>query len=245
MTSPRRSRSFHSRAQALLSAFSLSLAASGTAFAAGTPLDSGLRTDDKESEEISNVFKEMGVVQKRAMPKGGRFLFSAYGSFDFSDGPYTNYSININPGYALSDFFEVYVNYVPMFITQARSINDQLASLTVYNAAGQRTTPYISAALPKSQIGAELLWAPAYGKDNLGLRTVLRSDTFFKLGVAQTTYDTDTGLRFVLGVGKTFFLGRYAGLRLCVNAGMVQNTIYNQKAFRNMALIETSFNFYL
>ncbi len=219
--------------------------ASAPAFAAGTPLDPGLRTDDKESEEISNVFKDMGVVQKRSMPKGGRFLFSTYGSFDFSDGPFTNYSLNINPGYAISDFFEIYINYVPMFITQARSINDQLATLTVYNAAGLRVTPYITASLPKSQIGAEFLWAPAYGKDSLGIRTVLRSDTFIKIGVAQTTYDTDTGLRFVAGVGKTFFLGRHAGLRVCVNAGMVQNTINNQKAFRAVTLLETGFNIYL
>lgn len=205
-------------------------------------LDTGLKPDTPSgNEEIAQVFKDMGVVQRRAMEKGGRFLFSSFGSFDFSDGPYTLYSFNTNPGYAVSDFFEIYANLAPVFVSSARDIVKKVGGLTLAN--GQ--TASIVAAKPKTQFGAELLWAPAYGKDSLGLRSIVRSDTFLKLGVGRINYDAGNGMRFVLGVGKTFFLGKTVGLRGVVNLGHVQTIVDGAKAFRTMALLEAGMMFYL
>jgi len=199
-----------------------------------------LRPED--TEEISNVFREMGVVQRRAMPKGGRLLLSTYGGFDFSDGPYTNYSLNINPGFALSDFLEIYLNAAPLFFVSPRSI----VSLVGNEKLGDGTYLVISAARPTSQIGGEVLWAPAYGKDSLGMRTIIRSDTFFKLGASMVSYSGgQSGFRLVAGVGKSFFFSRHVGFRLCVNYTAAQNIVQNVKAVRSMAVLETGLVVYL
>ncbi|MBY0469936.1 hypothetical protein K2X30_02130 [bacterium] len=210
-----------------------------TAYAADAPLDKSLKPDD--DEEISNVFRDMGVVQRRAMPKAGRFLFSTFGTFDFSDGPYTNYSIHFNPGIAISDFFEVYANIVPFYVVQARSIVQKVSTYQLID--GNFLT--ITAARPKFQFGIDLLWAPAYGKDSLGLRKVLRSDTFFKLNVSNITYDTTTGLKFALGIGKTYFIGKSLGLRFCVDYGYIQTVVQDTKSFQGMVLTELGLVVYM
>lgn len=202
-------------------------------------LDTTLKPDEKQ--EISNIFRDMGVVQRKAMVKGGRFLFSSFGTLDFSDGPYTNYSIHVNPGYAISDFLEVYANIVPAYIVSARSIVDTVSQLDLAN--GQQAE--IVAARPKSQLGLDVLWAPAYGKDSFGLRSVIRSDTFLKFGASRITYDDGDGMKFTLGLGKTYFLGRNLGFRFCADFGYLQNIINGVKAFRSMFLMETGVVFYL
>lgn len=214
---------------------------SRAALAAETPLDRSLKPTDQEQEEVSNVFRDMGVVQRRAMPKGNRFLFSTFGTFDFTDGPYTRYALNLNPGYALSDFFEIYLNYVPTFFVSQRSIVQEVEKLTP--SSGERFT--ISAATPQTQIGGEILWAPAYGKDSFGIRNVIRSDTFLKLSVGQIKYDAGTGMRFVGGLGKTYFLGRSAGMRICVDFGQIEDFIQNAKVTRSMVLLEAGLMLYL
>lgn len=226
------------------------LAAAEASFAAEpqvppTPLDRTLKPEEKdkekEKEEVSNVFRDMGVVQRRAMIKGGRFLFSTFGTFDFSDGPYTNYSIHFNPGYAISDFLEIYANIAPAYIVSARSIVDTVAQLQL--TGGHQAE--IVAARPRTQLGLDVIWAPAYGKDSFGFSSVIRSDTFLKFGASQITYDSGNGLKFSVGVGKTYFLGRNMGFRFCADLGYLQNIINGVKAFRSMALLETGIVFYL
>lgn len=203
---------------------------------AQTELDKGLAP--KTEEEVSNVFREMGVVQKRAMAKSERFLISSYGTLEFSDGPYANYSFHINPGYAISDFFEIYLNFVPFFIRSPRALVDRLRTLT--------PPVTVTASRPQMQFGLEALWAPLYGKDSLGISRVIRSDTFIKFGASMTTFeDGQSGLDFKLGAGKTFFVTKSAGFRFCLNWGIGQQIVDQQKSFRNMFLTELGMNFYL
>ncbi len=204
-----------------------------------TPLDASVRVGS--DDEVSNVFRDMGVVQRKAMRKRGRFLLSTYGTLDFSDGPYTNYSLSINPGFAISDFLEVYAQFSPLYIVNKRSIVDLVSGLTLQG--GQQAT--ITAARPKYQYGIEVLWAPLYGKDSLGMNTIIRSDTFLKFGASQIQYDTTKGVGFKLGVGKTFFLGKHMGLRFCIDYGYIQSVINEEKSFKGVLLSELGVNFYL
>jgi outer membrane beta-barrel protein len=200
----------------------------------GTPLDANLAPQNEE--EVSNVFRDMGVVQKRAMPKAGRWLLSTYGTLDFSDGPYSYYTLNVNPGYAISDMLEVYANFVPFYIIQPRSIVEKVAQLN----------GTISASRPNLQYGLEVLWAPLYGKDSLGVSRVIRSDTFLKFGASLISFEGgETGTIFKLGAGKTFFLTKAAGFRFCLSWGYGQQVVDNVKSFRTQFLTEFGMNFYL
>jgi len=210
-----------------------------TGLSSETPLNKDLLTDRKDN--IPAVFRDMGVIQRRAMSKSGKFLLSTFGNFDFSDGPYTNYGLNINPGYAFSDFFEVYLNYAPAFLISPRSIVQIVSELELSN--GKRAE--IVAGRPQSQIGFDILWAPTYGKDSIGLKKIIRSDTFLKLGFAKVSYDAGDGNKFQLGVGKTYFLNSFLGLRVSMSLGYVQTIINDRKSYRGMALIDGGFVLYL
>jgi|GEM_PF-1378828 len=204
-----------------------------------TPLNPAVRIGS--DDEVSNVFRDMGVVQRKAMRKRGRFLVATYGTLDFSDGPFTNYSVSVNPGFAISDFLEVYAQFSPLYIVNKRSIVDLVSSLTLQG--GQQAT--ITAARPKYQYGFEVLWAPLYGKDSLGMSTIIRSDTFLKFGASQIQYDTTKGMAFKLGLGKTFFVSKYVGLRFCIDYGYIQSVVNDQKSFKGVLLSELGLNFYL
>jgi outer membrane beta-barrel protein len=205
---------------------------------ADTPLDTSL---EPPTDEQSNVFQNMGVVQKKAMKKRNKFLLSSYFSLDFSDGPYTNYSFHINPGYAVSDFLEIYLSFAPAYIVSARPIVSQVNSITLSDG----TNYSLIAARPKMEYGVEALWAPLYGKDSFGISSIIRSDTFLKFGATQVKYDSTNGMSFKLGIGKTFFLGNTVGLRLCIDYDYLQTVINDVKSFNGVLLTELGLTFYL
>lgn len=207
---------------------------------AKTPLNPGARLQDKQ-DEVSAVFEDVVVVQRKAKDKARKVLFNVYGSFDFSDGPVTMYGLNTNVGYAISDFWEIYLNFVPAFITNERSIVKKVSSLKL----DANTYASIKYAKPVNQTGVELLWAPAYGKDSWGPKSLVRSDTFFKLGVATIKYeDGESGLRYTLVLGKTYFLADWFNLRVGAGMAEVQQVIDNEKDFRNVAILEAGWIYY-
>jgi outer membrane beta-barrel protein len=207
---------------------------SGPCFAQKVALDRGIKPDEEDAE-VSSVFREMGVVQRKAMQKADKWLIGSYGSLDFSDGPYSMYGLNFDVGYALSDFWEVYVNYVPLFLSTKRSIVDKLEEQGLS----------ISFSKPKYQFGGAVVWAPAYGKDSIGSKRVIRSDTFFKLGAYNTQYESGNGMKFTFGVGKTYFLTPWSGFRIAATANMIQTILDGTKSYKFFAIVEAGLNFYL
>ncbi len=178
--------------------------------------------------EFGGVYRDMGVVQRKAMDKGGRFLFSAFGSLDLSDLPWSNLGANTDVGYAISDFFEVYFHWAPLFMNQERNYAKLLQN---YECSDPPTlckagAPQADLQRFRSGIGGTIIWAPSYGKDSLGSQTILRSDTFFKLTYQRSTFQAKesistkkyNGNTYSLGVGKTFFLGKSVGIRIVANA---------------------------
>ena len=192
-------------------------------------------------EDIPAIFKEMGVVQRKAMIKSGKVLFSNNIAMDFSDGPYSMYGIHTNIGYALSDFWEIYLNLAPAYLNNKRSIVKKVESLQL--ADNQQAT--ITAALPKREYGLELLWAPLYGKDSLGIRSIIRSDTFLKVGFSSIDYSGPTGMKFHVGVGKTYFIGRMAGLRVTASVNYMETIVDGLKSFSPALVLETGYVLYL
>ena len=221
-----------------LSAIALCVFAGSSALA--QPSDA-IKPPSEVLEYQSAIFKDIGVVQRKAMQKDGRFLLATHGSFDFSDGPYTNYFVQVSPGYALSDFWEIYGTYTPMYISSPRSIVSKIESLELSN--GNRAT--ILYDKPQTSYGLELLWAPLYGKDSLGFRNLVRSDTFFKYGFAKTKYISgETGWRYYTGFGKTYFINRWSGFRASIVGNYVQLIIDNKKQFSFQAALEMGAMFY-
>jgi hypothetical protein len=205
-----------------------------------TPLDNSVAPASKE--EIPGVFKNMVVVQRKAKKKANKWLFSPYVTIDFSDGPITDYAINTDIGYALSDFWEVYVNAVPAFIVTERPIVQKVKDLGPL-ASGK--LPQVTYAKPQSQFGLNVLWLPAYGKESWGAYSIVRSDTFVKMGVAETNYDGGTnGMRFTVELGKTYFVSNWLNVRVAAGISYWQSIVDDQKNYNWVPVLETGLNYY-
>jgi outer membrane beta-barrel protein len=204
-------------------------------------VDKSLQPPPVDTDEITEVFKDMVVVQRKAKNKAHRFLFNTYGSFDFSDGPTTMYGLNLDVGYALSDFWELYANVVPSFYAQERDVVNRVNSLTLID--GDRAQ--IRYSKPLNQYGLNLLWLPAYGKDSWGPYSIIRSDTFMKLGAASIQYNTgESGMRFSLALGKTFFLSKFFNVRVSAGGSYLESIIDEKKKFFVVSIIETGLVWY-
>jgi|GEM_PF-1006900 len=196
-------------------------------------------------EQISSVFRDMVVVQRKAKDKAQKFLVAPSASFEFSDGPKAMYPINLDLGYSISDFWEIYLNYVPSFMIKNRSIVDKVSQLRTTDGK----VASIDASNPKSQIGVNILWVPAYGKDSWGPYRIVRSDTFFKFGFSNVSYDAGSGNRINAMVGKTYFLSQYLNLRLAlgymnIESYSVSNGSLPQKSADTVIIMDTGLVFY-
>jgi hypothetical protein len=205
-----------------------------------TPLDKSVAPS--KADEIPGVFKNMVVVQRKAKKKANKWLFSPYATLDFSDGPITAYALNTDIGYAISDFWEVYLNAVPYFMTIERPIVQKVKDLGPL-ANGQ--LPEITYAKPTSQLGVNVLWLPAYGKESWGAHSIVRSDTFLKMGLSEIMYAShDSGLRAVAQVGKTYYLGNYWNIRVAAGVAYEESIVDGEKNYNWVPVLESGLVYY-
>ena len=204
-------------------------------------LDPKLRLTSKD--EVSPIFEGVVAVQRKAKVKKGSILLNPMFSFDFSDAPYTQYSLQLNAGYALSDFWEVYVAYSPAFAANERNLSKQVSKLD----QGQYS---IDAQKPESFMGLEVNWLPIYGKDSWGPYSIVRSDTFVHFSYGQIQYSQDVGNKVTFAVGKTFFFSDYFNFRIQAGPSFVETfskdpiTLQQKMEPITIGLIETGLVFY-
>jgi len=187
----------------------------------------------EKKDEVSVIYKDMVVVQRKAKIKKGSFLLNPSFTFDFSDGPQTLYGLNLNIGYALSDYWEIYLQTTPAFVNIDRRIVKILEQEKIN----------VNIAKPQFQAGLDLLWLPAYGKDSWGPYSIVRSDTFLKLGIASLKTDVKTSLRVTLAIGKTFFLSKYWNLRFDAGASAVAS-LFEENQTQFLGIFEMGLMYY-
>lgn len=206
-----------------------------------TPLDPRLKLNNQD--EVSSVFEGVVAVQRKAKVKSGSFLFSPMFSFDFSDAPYTQYSLQLNFGYAFAESFEVYFAYSPVFIASERDLSKQIKQVS--NGAFA-----IDAEKPESFMGVEFNWVPIYGKDSWGPYNIVRSDTFLNFSYGTITYERSQGSKIKFALGKTFFFSEQLNFRLQAGPSFVETFSTSttnpatKKETITVGLIESGFVFY-
>lgn len=193
------------------------------------------------SEEISSLFENVVAVQRKAKIKTGKFLFSPYLSFDFSDSPQTMYALNLNLGYAAGEFWEIYFNYVPTYVNNERSISKKVRQLPEYP---DKTAPFLYVEKVKNSYGIEVNWVPIYGKDSWGPYGIVRSDTFMNIGISRINYEVHTAYKTKLMLGKTFFLSDYWNLRLQAGGSFLETFNQNKKEVIVIGLLEGGLVYY-
>jgi hypothetical protein len=197
--------------------------------------------NDDAPDMISEVYRDMIVVQRKAKNKAGKALFSMFVDSEFSDGPEAINAMNFSLGYALSDRWEVYANAAPLFFLQDRQIKKSVQELQLLDGSKAN----LISPDPKIQYGLDIYWLPAYGKDSWGPHTIIRSDTFFKLSLAMVQFASGSGRRETLGIGKTFFLSRWFNPRVTASFGFHETIVNDVKANSEFGVFELGSVWYL
>lgn len=193
-----------------------------------------------KSTQISPLYDNIVSVQKKAKAKSKNWIFNPYFSADFSDAPYTMYATALDFGYALNEYWEVYVEYVPLYITNQRSIAQKVSALTLAN--GQQASIDLQKA--KSAYSVEINWSPIYGKDAWGPHSIIRSDTFVHLGLGMVNFETTSGFKSKLGLGKTFFFSKLLNVRMMAGGAFIQIPSSTDKQLTTVGLLEAGLVYY-
>lgn len=188
----------------------------------------------------SPVFDNIVSVQYKAIEKSKKFLFNPAFSVDFSDMPFTMWGTEFNLGYAFSDYWELYLNFVPMYISNERLISKKIKEVSL----GNGKELYIDTEKAKTSFGLILNWLPAYGKESWGPTSIFRSDTFFQLGLGLVQYEKNSGAKYRLGLGKTFFISDAWNIRATGAGQFVEYITSGKKDVNFVGLFELGLVYY-
>ena len=191
----------------------------------------------ESDSQLSSIFKDIIVVQRQAIRRDKKKFLSVGPMFDFSDGPIDQTAIEIKAGYAPHQNWEFHLFAVPVFLTKNRPISESVSSLTLAN--GQKAE--LVSPKAKSAFGLDVNWILAYGKDAWGPYTIIRSDTFTRLQLANYSYeDGSNGLLYSLGLGKSFFTQKKVNFRIVVGLGSRDTKINNENKSSQFGFFEPS-----
>lgn len=190
--------------------------------------------------DISPVFENIVSVQFKAIEKSKKFLLNPTFSVDFSDMPFTMWGTEFNLGYAYSDYWEFYLNFVPTYITNERLISKKIKDLKLSN--GKEL--FIDTEKAKASYGILINWLPSYGKEAWGPTSIFRSDTFFQLGLGLIQFEKSTGNKFKLALGKTFFVDDFWNIRATGGAEMVEYITSGKKDSNFVGVMEIGLVYY-
>tara|TARA_Y100001958_G_scaffold159490_1_gene161250 strand:- start:2758 stop:3603 length:846 start_codon:yes stop_codon:yes gene_type:complete len=146
----------------------------------------------KKVEEVQNLsdlarlqaFEDVAVIQKRFLPKTGRFELSALGFTNLNNPFFNNLGGGFKLGYHFSENWGASLvgNW---FGVAARQVTKDLEEKALVKAANTVT--------PRSYLGAAINWSPIYGKISLLNRSIVPFDLSFSFGGGTTTTDVKSG----------------------------------------------------
>ena len=122
-------------------------------------------------------FDDVAVIQKRYLPKTGRFEAYVAPTVVLNDAFFLNYGLNARINYSFS---ERYALEIPIFYltTSPRGVTEGLYT------RGITTTSFVT---PKSYYGLDFRWTPVYGKMGSPSGKITPFDLYFALGGGLTS----------------------------------------------------------
>lgn len=165
--------------------------------------------DDKSSAEVNlynlSPFQEVAVIQKRYLPKTGRFELHGGLTTITNDSFYLSGGGEARIAYYFREAHGVEFLYFK-FGTTERQITTDLRDI---NAVA--TTSLIR---PNSYIGLDYKWTPMYGKLTLFNQRLVPFDLYFSFGVGGTGTSASSAAPTVhLGTGQLFALSKKTAFR--------------------------------
>ncbi|MGE0634716.1 MAG: outer membrane beta-barrel domain-containing protein, partial [Pseudobdellovibrionaceae bacterium] len=126
-------------------------------------------------------FSEIAVLQRRYLPRTGRFEMNANLSTITNDPFFMSAGAAFRFGYNFTEAWGIEGNYTSVSTSQrqvTKSLKDR----------GVQTSSLVT---PKSYMGLDLKWSPSYGKMSYLNKSIVPFDMYFALGAGTTTTNTN------------------------------------------------------
>ncbi|HEX7676415.1 MAG TPA: outer membrane beta-barrel domain-containing protein [Bdellovibrio sp.] len=179
-------------------------------------------------------FKEVSIIQKRFMPKTGRFQLFGGVSLVTNDPFFNTFGGVAKAAYFLNETWGVEFNYFALTTSERQSTKELQDNNNVKTE---------SLAYPKSYFGVDLMYVPIYGKMTWFNERILPFDLYFSAGYGSTATSTNENAGTVhVATGQMFSLTKSLAFRWdfswnFYNASVVdQNNVKTTNSFNNLFL---------
>lgn len=151
-------------------------------------------------------FSDISVIQKKYLPKTGRFQLFAAGGLTTNSPWFLNLGARLNFGYNFSESFGL--ELTGLFLT-----NSELDSAK--NIRQNNNLQPDKFVVTKSHIGLDLVWAPIYGKMSTLDNKIIPFDMYFSIGggTSNTTAQEGNVPTYHLGTGQIFAISKSTAFR--------------------------------
>lgn len=203
------------------------------------PLNPSALANDKSN--LSSAIPSIDIIQRRVVEKNSKGIVQVFASLDFSDAPEGVQMVGFSGGYSFQNNFEVSIGYFPVQFAQERSIVKMVKGLTLDN--GQ--TANLDSPKSKGAYEVHGIWNLAYGKEAWSPESIVRSETFIKIGYRQLQFEGNlNGEKIYASFGKTFLFSPAFNFRLAAGVGTSSFYVNNEKLNSFVGLFEIGHLFY-
>jgi len=203
-----------------------------------------------EDLKILESFDDIAVIQRRYLPKSGRFEFYIAGGTNLNDAFFVGNGVQARFGYYLTERWGLEGVY-SLFSNSDREVTKELSERGV-DTQGQVATD--------SFYGLDLKWTPIYGKYSYFNEKIVPFDLYFSLGLGITDprrgkqskevtvefEDPGKPLTLRLGTGQIFALTKWMAFRwdLSWHFFNIQSPLTGQEELENNLFLHVGLSFF-
>lgn len=151
-------------------------------------------------------FREISIIQKKYLPKTERFQFYLAGGMTTNSPWFLNLGAKINVSYFFTETFGIEVG--GMFLSNS----EREVSKEIRETNRLQPEKFVNT---KSHYGADLVWAPIYGKVSFINDRIIPFDMYFSAGVGTSNTNSQEGnvTTFHIGTGQIYALSKAMAFR--------------------------------
>ena len=188
------------------------------------------------------TFDDIAVIQKRFLPKSGRFQAYFAGGTNLNDAFFVGSGISARLGYHFSEKWSLEALY---FLVQNdnRDVTNELLERGVTTEGSVSTDGYY---------GLDLVWTPIYGKYAYFDEKIIPFDLYFSVGLGQTdpkivasatgttVTDVESDYTVKFGTGQIFALTKWMAFRWDISLHLIDATSTTRRVADNVITNEDS-----
>jgi len=205
------------------------------------------KAEEKKIEEISDLkrletFSNIAVIQKRFLPKTGRFEFNVSGGTNLNDAFFVGNGVGARLGYYFREKWGIEAVY-SIIQNKNRDVTNELLTRGVNTEGSVSTDGYY---------GLDLKWTPIFGKFAYFNEKIIPFDLYFTFGLGITDpriaksslsnrqVDVTSPYTIKIGTGQIFALTKWMAFRWDLSMHMIsaETTVLEN----NVSSTSSSFN---